>query len=323
MSLAINSIATYIPTCDEFNAHWTSVNADRIANALAEITLKGGYTRAMFEADRNALEAAISATEGFENVLELATTTRDNQKNALVDRLKQFRAGVQGDLDDTPYVSALSTVPSFSMAESKWLRAFDDMADLWARINADTTTPDFTAPLLLRGGYTLADFTAELAAMRAQFKAVTTAENNADIGRAERDALLSPIRARMLQYRKKIAVEYDEEHPLFVSLPDLYASSGGATPTLPTFPFNWQVSGSGVLLWFQMIANLVGVDNVFMQEGGNEFSTGVVLQPGQSQQVQWTDVTIEDEVDEVVLRNAAGDVLATGVRDESLADPGV
>ncbi len=76
MPIAINRIATYIPNCDDFNAHLTSVNTDRVENALAEISLKGGYTRAMFEADRNALEAAISATEGFENALELATTTR-------------------------------------------------------------------------------------------------------------------------------------------------------------------------------------------------------------------------------------------------------
>lgn len=322
MPINTSSIATYVPTCDEFNAHWTTVNADRAANMLGEITVKGGYTRANFVADRDTLDAAISAIEGLENARQLAADLRDVKKKDLSGRLGQFRDGVEGDLEDTPYIAALPTQPSFTSAESKWLRPFDDMADLWARVDADTIVADFTPPMLLRAGYTLANFTADLAAMRAQFKDVTTAENGLTLGLKQRDAKLAPIRARMRQYRRKISKEYGEGHPFYDSLPDLYASSSSSSPTLPTFPFNWEVSGTDVLLYFQMIDGLTGVDNVYMQEGGNEFSTGVVLQPGQSQQVTWPGVTIVDEVDEVVLRNAAGEILATGARDETLVNPG-
>lgn len=93
--------------------------------------------------------------------------------------------------------------------------------------------------------------------------------------------------------------------------------------TLPTFVFNWSASGElTVIVWFQMPEGLEGVTNVLLVEGENEFSTTVSLDPGQSQQVTWENVTIEGEIDEVVLRDADNEVLARGVRDETLADPG-
>lgn len=47
-----------------------------------------------------------------------------------------------------------------------------------------------------------------------------------------------------------------------------------------------------------------------------------LLEPGQSQLVVWEGLTIEGDVDDIVLRDAAGDAVACGVRDESLPNPG-
>lgn len=77
------------------------------------------------------------------------------------------------------------------------------------------------------------------------------------------------------------------------------------------------------MLWFQMPAGVPGVTNILVRERTEQFTTGVVLEPGQSQQLTWQGVTISGEIDEVALRDAENNVLATGVRDPDLPDPGV
>ena len=123
------------------------------------------------------------------------------------------------------------------------------MQDLWERINADAAIPGFTGPLLLRAGYTLAEFSAELAGLRTQFAAVTEAENGLSIGRRQRDALLPPLRERLLQYRAAIELEYAPGHALYESLPDL-SPAPGSTPDPVTANGFWEPSpGHAVLSW--------------------------------------------------------------------------
>lgn len=100
-------------------------------------------------------------------------------------------------------------------------------------------------------------------------------------------------------------------------------TSGDDGETLPTLRFTWeQVGASTVHVVIEMPEGLEGVTNVLLVEEDVEFSTAVSLQPGQSQLIVWEGVTIEGEIDEVVLRDADNEVLARGVRDESLEDPG-
>ena len=227
--MPLNGFGSYVPTLDEFIAHWADVNAARAALSLPPLTLKGGYTLEDLIAERNALQAAIIATESLDNARELAIDRRDSQKELLRDRLSQFRSALELHLKQTAFLAAAPTIPQLSLAESKFLRPFDDMADLWARINADTTIPDFTPPLVLRAGFAITGFTADLAEMRARFVTLTEAENDQTIGRRGRDALLPPVRERLNQYRSAIALEYPAGHPLFESLPDL-SPAPGSTP---------------------------------------------------------------------------------------------
>lgn len=236
--MALNGLGSYIPTADEFNSHWVDVNADRVANALPELTLQGGYSQVNFAAERDALDALIISTEGFENARQIAAGQREEQKVVLQDWMSQFRNGIDVHLRTTPYAGAAPTMPSLTSAESKFLRPFDDLEDLWGRINADTTTAGFTPPLLLRAGAALAAFSTDLQLMRTRFKAVTDAENDQDIARKQRDAALDPLKDRMLQYRAGIELEYPEGHAFRESLPDVYASSGGGgnPPDVPEAP---------------------------------------------------------------------------------------
>lgn len=247
--MAISSVGSYVTTADGFLSHGEDVNADRVANALPELALSEGYTMSDFEADRNALEAKIISLVGLENAAEEARDDRDKQKRNIRVRLEQFRLGVRLHLKNTTYFKRLPRLPRLKTTESKFLRPFDDVADLWARIDVDTTVSSSGVPMILTGGYTLAGFKTDLSGLRAGYKKVTDKENDLDIARKERDRMLGPLKERMYEYRAAIELEYGPEHPYFASMPEVTPSSG-STPAAVTASISWdEAAGEAVITW--------------------------------------------------------------------------
>ena len=241
--MPITDIGSYVTTGEEVKSHWTDVNADRVAGGGTALVLAGGYPLATLTTDVAGVSTAITGQEDLDNAISVATTNRDNGKLTLRDRLIEFRDAVQYRLVGSGYVRALPDTPHPDASEQKILKALDDMASLWVRINADTGVPNFTPPLLLRGGFALAGFQTQLATLRTNYNAVTTAENDARIGRGQRDVRLDPLRDRFVQYRQAIAVEYGPTHPFTLSLPDVYPQPG-STPTPVPLTGVWNVPAS-------------------------------------------------------------------------------
>lgn len=112
----------------------------------------------------------------------------------------------------------------------------------------------------------------------------------------------------------------------------LLRTSGGGSSTPPgdtgetetTFPFDWlQSESSTVLLWIQLSPGITGAQTLRAVEGGIEFTRDIsFLEPGNSVQSTWAGITIDGEIDEVTLLDAEGNVIATGVRDTELPNPG-
>lgn len=227
--MPLTSIGSYLTTMDEFLAHWSQVNVELGGTPETQMKLKGGHTLADFTADQAALQAAITALPDLENDRQLAAADRDAEKANLRERLRQFRAAVSNELDETPYERALPKLVELGSAETKFLAAFDDMASLWAKINADTTTPGFTAPLTLAGAYALAGFTVDLAGLRTGFKTVTNTESDARLARERRDQQLDDVRERLNQYRSAVEANFTPGDPLLETLPALSPTSGGSS----------------------------------------------------------------------------------------------
>lgn len=226
--MTVSSIGSYVTTAAAFVAHASDVNAARLADGTEELIWPGGYRLADFVADRNAVEAKLTDLVGLENTRQLVTDDRDRKRVDMRERLRQFRLAVSLHLKGTTYFQRLPKIPQVVISESKFLRPFDDMDELWSQIDDDESLPNFTPPLKLSGGYALNDFETDLAAMRACYRAVTEAENSQDAARKERDAMLLPLRERMSQYRKLIQLEYGRAHAFTQSLPDVFRRRVGA-----------------------------------------------------------------------------------------------
>ncbi len=247
--MPIIDIGSHVAVGEEFKSHWADVNADRVAGGGSALLLADGYAEAGLATDVAAAATAITAQEGLDNAVTIAANARDTRWRTLRDRVIEFREAVAYRLPGSGYALSLPDTPGLTASEQKVLRALDDMANLWQRINADATVPNFTPPLLLRGSLTLAAFQAELAALRLNYKAVVDAENDARIGRNKRDLLLPPLRDRFVMYRKAIGVEYGPNHPFTTSLPEVYPQPG-STPGGVTLTGLWNaVTGQADLSW--------------------------------------------------------------------------
>lgn len=244
--MPITTIGSYLPATQEFINHWNAANSE--LGAGGPMTLQGGYAVAALIAERTALENAIIAVEGTDNIRTNTASDRDIKKAALRPRLAQFRALVQGALAGSFYVRSLPRMPATTVNEAAFLRAFDDMASLWTQINA-APPAGFTAPLVLPGSYALASLTSDLAALRAAYLAANDAAQNARISREKRDILLPPIKTRLRQYRSVVIGRLPAGSALLQSIP-AYSPPPGSTPDPVAVSGSWDaVQEKAVLTW--------------------------------------------------------------------------
>lgn len=222
--MPIESIATWLPTIDEFLQHWTDVNT---ALSPSSLTLLGGYAKANLANDRASVEAAVTDVQAKDNTTQIARGDRDIKRSALHARFIQFRAAVNGQLPGTRYVPAVPNTPEFKESPGIWRDRLDDMSNLWTTINANLPpVVGFTPPLFLAGGYAIATFNLDSTAMKTAFTSVENAEQAAQLSREQRDIVFAPVYQRLKQYRQAVVAAFPATSPLVASLPKLTPAPG-------------------------------------------------------------------------------------------------
>lgn len=247
--MPLSDIGSYVTVGQEFEAHWTDVDADRVANTLPVLSLPDGFSLVGFSADLAAVQASITGIEDLDNALGLAANQRNASRKTVRDAIINFGETVDFKLKGSGYPDNAPKTPQESASEQKLLKAADDVESLWTRIDADSSVPNFTPPLVLRGGITLASFAADLVTLRDKFKAVTNAENDLKLARTQRDMLLAPFRDRMIEYRQAIQVEYGDGHAFTTTLPDV-TGQPGSTPDAVEASVAWDgTTNEAVVTW--------------------------------------------------------------------------
>jgi len=245
--MPITGVGSWLPTIDEFIAHWTAVN---VVIGGTGFQLSGGYKVTDLTADRATVAAAITDVQTKENTRQNAAGDRDVKRAAIRPRILQFGPTVRGQLPGSLYVHSIPRTPLFQASPGVWRDAMDDMANLWATINTNIpAVPGFTPPLKLSGAYLQATFATEATALSTAFTAVS----NADIGlrnsREARNIAFAPVYQRMKQYRLAVAAALPPGHPLASSIPAL-TPPPGATPAPVQLSASWN-SGTDMadLVW--------------------------------------------------------------------------
>lgn len=207
--------SSYLPTLDEFIAHWTAVNADL---SPGNITLPGTYNLAALEADREALSDAVTDVVEAINDLEGHRTDRDNSKAAIRERMRQLGGAIRGLLAGSTYVGRVPDLIPFDASQGRWLVAMRDLRHIWTDINA-TPPAGFTGPLTLTGGYVVATFTTDTNALETTFSSLTESEQIVENLLRARDEIYQAVRAQLVRYREAVSGMFPAGHALLESLP--------------------------------------------------------------------------------------------------------
>jgi hypothetical protein len=252
--MPITGPASYLPTTDEFSAHWNLANT---ALAPGAIILPAGTTRVMLETHRTALAGLHAGVQAALNDVETARADLDDRKVALHARLTQFNDKVRAYLAGSTVARALPKVPTLSEGQGAWLPAFDDMENLWSRANALPASGGYVPPLTLLGGYTLANFSAEVALLRTAYKTITAREVDLRVKRGEREDLEGVIYPILKSYREVLPTFFAPTHALVVTLPRL-TPEAGSTPDAVSLTGVWNAATTQAkLTWTENAAEEV------------------------------------------------------------------
>jgi hypothetical protein len=247
MPLISSSPASYRSTADEFIAHWTQTDSAATTNP---IVVKGGYTCAALQADRDALDVSIDAVRVAIAKRQIIGARRSNAKDALHVKLLRFKAGVASAFMGTLYAANLPIVPGISQNEKQFLEPLFRMRERWRELNGLTNqVADFTAPFLLGDGTTLAAFESEIIALQNLYREGDTIDAQLDRARRERDALLVPLKERLQQYRLSVVARFGKNDPISNSLPVLTVSTSRTLKPVKLMG-QWETqSNAAILTW--------------------------------------------------------------------------
>ena len=225
--MPINGPSSFIPTTNEFLAHWDAANT--ALGAGGPLLLPGGITRANLLTQRDTLQTKQAEIEGQINNREIARAELVAKKDDLHLRGGQFNDKVRAVLGATPYAKALPELPQPQDGQGNFVPPLDDISTLWTKINAAAGIPGFTPPLLLLGGYALADFNTALAALKTQFSTASAEDVLVTLKLAERNAIQDVIYPMLKSYRQVLPTYFAANSPLVASLPKL-TPDPGSTP---------------------------------------------------------------------------------------------
>ena len=215
----IDGPSSYIPTLDEFLAHWAAVNLDPLAGS--GLILREGKTRANLATLRTALAAAGAAVLDQLNSKEIGRAQLENKKRAVLGRAQELGRRLRGILaQNSPYLKAMPDLPSQSASQEVFMLAINDLENLWSRVNAEGT------PVVLAAGYTFVSYEQDVGELGTLFRDLGTAVLDLKITREKRNKLQADARTLLSGYRPAVEGLFAPDSPLVLTIPLIYPPAG-------------------------------------------------------------------------------------------------
>lgn len=252
--MPISGASSFIPTLNDFLPHWEQVNTALGGAGPLVLRNPSGPTpptldRAALVTLRDDLSAKHTDITGQINNVEIASAELKVQKEALHLRGAQFNDAVRSGLDGTTYATALPMLPSTGDGQGVFVEPMDDVSTLWAKINVVAGIPGFTPPLLLLGGYPLADFNTALGLLKTQFETTRKEEFLVTFKISERNKLQNLIYPALKAYRVAVPTKFAANDPLVLTLPRL-SPEPGSTPDAVNATGVWNIpTTQGKITW--------------------------------------------------------------------------
>ena len=238
--MPISSNASYVPTMDEFSAHFSQCNAVLGASPLI-IRLPDDSTinLVQFDALRTTVQTRQLAVQDKLINQQIARAIVEQQKTELLDTLNGFNQFINAYYQDTRFLSARPDAPGITEGQERFSGPLFDAMLLWEKVNAGPAPAGVTLPVTLPDGTTQGSFASAISALQFAYLEVKKAGQAVTLARADRDLSQARAYAAMKCYRQAVPIKL-EMHPELVSTMPALTPAPGHTPV--------PVQASGVLL---------------------------------------------------------------------------
>lgn len=235
MALVNNS--SFVPTANEFLAHWNSVNTEAVPSGFVLPGVTGvippGFNRSGLVVLRDLLISQLQDVQDKLNDVEIASGRIAILKEKLYKRMGLFLEVVDGYYAESEYMSTRPEAPGITAGEERFLTPMRDMRSLWTKLNGATAPAGLTVPITLEAGtpelpepVTVADFSTMLNLLIQRYGEHGEARQNLTLARARRDKTMKNIRAVLVQYRATVLKPLAGNEPLLNTVPRVTPEPG-------------------------------------------------------------------------------------------------
>jgi hypothetical protein len=235
--MALENKGSYIPTSNEFLAHW--LDADAALTPLGLILpekpgeIPAGFNRSGLLSLRTVLLSQLDAVQDKLNSLQLASSAVKFFKAKMYKRLTLFVGLLDGYYSSTELYAARPELPGEGAAEDKITNALRDMRSLWVRMNLGPAPSGVVLPVQLNEGTDtapdlvgVAEFELDLGNLPQKYMDRAEAEQGVKLARARRDRTMANIKTVLLAYRAAAATKLAAHTDLLSTLPRVSPQPG-------------------------------------------------------------------------------------------------
>ncbi|MDX2111302.1 MAG: hypothetical protein SFY80_13805 [Verrucomicrobiota bacterium] len=231
---------------DNYSVSWTRVTEKR--GAAGAIVLKDHYTLPNYNNEVDAVKAIMAQHALSIGHLKTAYVLRDAKRSLLSDVMRRFNYLVMFDYEDLHLDRPLPSVPASNASQLTFLHTCEAYKELWELL-AERAPEGLPTPLVLEGGYSLADFTTEVTALQEAYRTIIKLKQDCAFLRITRVSMLRKLKGRIYQYRARIMATLDKDDDLRKSLPRI-APDAGAKADKVDVTVRWDaVAQKAVLEW--------------------------------------------------------------------------
>lgn len=220
--MAITGNSSYVPTMNQFIAHWGQCNAVLGATPLV---IPGPnnttVTRAQFTTARDVLVTQYNTIQACLIAQQVARSTINSRKAALLVTANHFNNVLDAYYRRTDFYAARPNVPSLSDGQEVFSRPLGNVMSLWVRLNAGPAPAGITLPLVLPGAVDQAGFSSAVSALQFAYSDEDAKAQDLTLARATRDRLQEEAYNLMKSYRETVPVRLAAFPDLLNPLPRL------------------------------------------------------------------------------------------------------
>lgn len=226
--MAITGPASYIPTMNDFIAHWAQCNAalpagtpliirrlDDTTVTLAQFTT----ARDLLQTQQNTIQSCLAAQQIARSVIHL-------KKVALLKQFALFNAVLDGYYQNTEFYSSRPLVPGLGAGQENFSRPLTDMMTLWEKMNAGPAPASVTLPVVLSDNTNQGGFASAVSQLQFAYAEESRKAQEVTLARAKRDIQQDRAYEVMKIYREAVPGKLALFPELVATLPRLTPAPG-------------------------------------------------------------------------------------------------